>query len=147
VRSAQTVEAPSAHSARGGLQTQVEEEQTSPAMQTFPQAPQLEALEEVFTQVSRVGSPFGQRTMGGDGASQVHAAPEQVPSPQEWPQAPQFAASVCTFTHENAQLTGLSGGQAQNPAEHPAPASQVMLHSPQWRGSVVRSTQLPPQAV
>jgi hypothetical protein len=85
--------------------------------------------------------------MGGDGALQTQAALEQVPSPQEWPHSPQFAGSVCTFTHDSAQLTGLSGGQAQIPAEHPAPASQVMLQAPQWRGSISRSTQLPPQAV
>jgi hypothetical protein len=85
--------------------------------------------------------------MGGDGASQVHAAPEQVPSPQEWPQAPQFAASVCTFTHWVPHSSGLSVGQAHSPSEQVPPLKQDSSHLPQWRGSVARSTQLPPQAV
>ncbi|MBS1109222.1 MAG: hypothetical protein H6Q88_1214, partial [Anaeromyxobacteraceae bacterium] len=105
----------------GGRHWQVPAEQTLAATQTMLQPPQLDPLESVFTQVSVVGSPFGQRTMGGDGASQVHAAPEQVPSPQEWPQAPQFAASVCTFTHWVPHFAGLSVGQAQSPSEQVAP--------------------------
>jgi hypothetical protein len=51
-------------------------------MQTFPQAPQLEALTAVSTQVPVAGS-LGQSATVAGVVSQVHAPAAHVPSPQE----------------------------------------------------------------
>ena len=125
-----TVVAPSAQTSLGGLHTQLDWVQTSPAGQTTLQPPQWEALELVSRQVPVAGS-LGQSAMGGDGALQTQAPAAQVPRPHERPQVPQFAASVCLFTHWSPHVAGLSAGQAQLPAEQLAPALQETLHSPQ----------------
>ena len=80
--SVQTVVDPSAQISRGGLQTQADCVQTSPAMQTFPQAPQLEALTAVSTQVPVVGLAGQSATVEGE-VSHSHAPAAHVPSPQE----------------------------------------------------------------
>ena len=56
--------------------------QTSPAMQTTPQAPQLEALEAVSTQVPVAGLAGQSATVEGV-VSHTHAPAAHVPSPQE----------------------------------------------------------------
>ena len=142
----QTAAAPVPQTCLGATQVQVDEEHTSPGMQTFPQAPQLEALEAVSRQVPVAGSPGQSATVAGAG-SQTHAAAEQLPRPQPRPHVPQLAASVCLSTQASPQVSGLSAGQAQNPAAQAAPESQVTLHAPQWRGSLDRSEQTLPQAV
>jgi hypothetical protein len=126
-RSAQTEVVPSAQICRGALQAQAEEAQTSPARQTFPHPPQLEAEDEVFTQVPAAGG--GQSATGA--GSHAHAPAVQVPRPQSWPQVPQFALSVCTFTQERPHRSGCVAGHEHNPAAQVPPAGQVTLHAPQ----------------
>jgi hypothetical protein len=128
----------------GELHAQVDALQTSPGMQTTPQLPQFAPLVVVSTQVPVAGT-LGQSATGA--GLHAHAAAWQVPSPQSWPQAPQLAASVCLFTHLRPQASGSVTGHPQTPPEQLAPAMQDVLHSPQWRASVWRSTQTLPQAV
>jgi len=86
--SVQTVAAPVPQTCFGATQVQADEEQTSPAMQTAPHAPQLEALDAVSTQVP-VAEAGGQSATVEGVALHAQAAAAQVPRPQAWPQAPQ----------------------------------------------------------
>jgi hypothetical protein len=140
----QTAAVPEPQTCFGDAHTQAEAVQTSPAMQTFPHAPQLEALVDVSRQVPVAGS-LGQSATGG--ALHTQEAAWQVPSPQSWPQVPQFAVAVCLFTHWMPQVSGWAAGHAQSPALQLAPAMQLVLQVPQWSASVWRSTQTPLQAV
>jgi hypothetical protein len=124
----QTAAAPDPHTCFGATQTQAEAVQTSPAMQTVPHAPQLEALVEVSMHVPVAGS-LGQSATGG--ASHTQEAAWQVPRPQSWPQAPQLAALVCLFTHWMPQVSGCAVGHAQSPVLQLAPAMQAVLQVPQ----------------
>jgi hypothetical protein len=63
----QTAEAPAPQICFGELHTQAEAAHTSPAMQTFWQAPQFEALLAVSTQVPVAGAAAGQKaTVAGE---------------------------------------------------------------------------------
>jgi hypothetical protein len=124
----QTAAVPEPQICFGETHTHAEAVQTSPAMQTFPHAPQLEALADVSTHVPVAGSP-GQRATGG--ALHTQEAAWQFPSPQSWPQVPQLAVLVCLFTHWRPQVSGCAAGHAQSPALQPAPATQAVLQVPQ----------------
>ena len=101
----------------GARHWQVEEEQTVAGVQTVPQAPQLEPLVEVSTQVPE---DVGGHSATGAGA-QMQEPAVQVPSPQAWPQVPQWAGSVWRFTHCTPH--GLvPAGQEQTPFVQGAPA-------------------------
>jgi hypothetical protein len=126
-RSAHTEVAPSAQIWRGALHTQAEEAHTSPARQTLPHPPQLEAFDDVFTQVPAAG---GEQSATGAG-SQAQAPAAQVPRPQSCPQVPQFALSAWRFTQARPQRSGSDAGQAQLPAVQVPPVGQVTLHAPQ----------------
>ena len=128
----------------GELHTQADAVHTSPAMQTFPHAPQLDALVAVSTQVPVAGT-LGQSETGA--GLHTQAAAWQVPSPQSWPQAPQLVVSVCLFTHLRPQVSGSATVHPQIPPVQLAPAMQDVLHAPQWRAVLWRSTQTPPQEV
>jgi hypothetical protein len=109
------------------MQVQVEEEQISPERQALPQPPQLDAFDEVSTQVPAAG---GGQSATGAGLQTQTPAP-QVPRPQSWPQVPQFALSVCVFTQEMPHRSGSDAGHEHDPPEQLAPAGQVTLHAPQ----------------
>ena len=81
-RSVQTAAAPVPQICFGATQVQVDEEQTSPAMQTAPQPPQLDALTAVSTQVP-VAEAGGQSATVEGVVLHAQAAAAQVPSPQE----------------------------------------------------------------
>lgn len=140
----QTEAVPVPQTCFGELHTQVDAVHTSPAMQTFPHAPQLDALVAVSTQVPVAGT-LGQSATGA--GLHAQAAAWQVPSPQSWPQVPQLAVSVCLFTHRRPQVSGSATVHPQIPSVQLAPTKQDVLHAPQWRTSVWRSTQTLPQAV
>ena len=124
----QTAAAPVPQTCFGELHTQVDAVHTSPAMQTFPHAPQLDALVAVSTQVPVAGT-LGQSATGA--GLHAQAAAWQVPSPQSWPQVPQLAVSVCLFTHLRPQVSGSATVHPQIPPVQLAPAMQEVLHAPQ----------------
>jgi hypothetical protein len=59
---------------------------------------------------------------------------------------PQFAASVCTFTHTPLQRV-CPAGQAHSPITQAVPPAQRTPQAPQWVASVWVFTHAPPQAV
>jgi hypothetical protein len=61
----------------------------------------------------------------------VQVPPPQVPVPQDWPQAPQFAALICVST--------------QAPAQQDVPPPQTIPQPPQFCGSEETSMQRSPQ--
>lgn len=68
----------------------------------------------------------------------------EVPRGQMSPQTPQFALSEAVLVHTPEQFTW-PGGQIEVQARltQDAPGAQVMLHPPQFRGSLLRSTHEP----
>jgi hypothetical protein len=129
-RSVQTAAAPVPQTCLGATHVQVDEEHTSPTMQTAPQSPQLDPLEALSTQVPVVASSGQSPTVVGV-VLHAHAAAVQVPRPQERPQVPQFAESFCLSTQTRLQMAGLFTGQVQLPLEQVAPTAHELLHEPQ----------------
>jgi hypothetical protein len=80
--SVQTAAAPVPQTCFGATHVHVDDEQISPPMQTFPQAPQLAPLEALSTQVP-VTASFGQSPTVAGVALQTQAPAAQVPRPQE----------------------------------------------------------------
>jgi len=115
----------------------------SPArVQAVPQEPQLRRSLPVSTHCGLARAP--QSVAGG---VQAQAPAAQDPSPQSWPQAPQFRASPWRLTQAPPQIAGAEGGQAQAPAVQTAPGLHGLPHCPQLAGSVRRSRQVPTQRV
>jgi hypothetical protein len=113
-------------------------EQENPDGQVMPQPPQFWRSACVFTQAPEQSvAP----------ALQTQAAAWQVPKPQAKLHEPQLLASVCLFTQRGPQASGVAAGQVHAPAVQVAVAGQLMPQSPQWLGSVWRSTQAPLHAV
>jgi hypothetical protein len=71
----------------------------------------------------------------------VHEPPEATP--QRVSHAPQWFASVCSFTHVPPQLV-CPVGHWHIPATHIAPIAQTLPHVPQLVRSVCRLMQSPP---
>jgi hypothetical protein len=109
--------------------------------QTLRQLPQFDASLVVFTQRGQRRSAQGVAL-----ASQPHAAPEQVPRPQDWSQPPQWGALVWVSTHAPPQSVS-PVGHSQAPATQEAPVEHGMQPWPQALASVCASTQFPKQRV
>ena len=76
-----------------------------------------------------------------------HAPDEHVcPAPQAFPQIPQFALSVSTFTQPDAAHDTSPPSQLHPPETHVRPVGHIVVHVPQWLGEV-RSTSHPVLAV
>jgi hypothetical protein len=93
---------PQAYSLKGQEATQDEFEQTRPAPQAVPQAPQLLASFEVSAQ--KVGLAAGQAVVPVEHVS-AHAPAEQtLPAAQAMPHVPQFRLSDASSTQVPEQL-------------------------------------------
>jgi hypothetical protein len=77
--------------------------------------------------------------------AQAQEPPEQLPRPQDSPQAPQFEALVRTSTHAAPQSC-VPAGQLHAPEAQAPPVGQAWMQAPQLSGSVWRSVQPPPQS-
>jgi hypothetical protein len=73
-------------------------------------------------------------------------AEQLCPAVQAVPQAPQFMASVCVFTHAVPQSIW-PAAQAQRPAVQVCPVRQTVPHAPQLLLSVCVLMQALPHAV
>jgi hypothetical protein len=78
----------------GDRHWQMDAEQTSAGTQALLHVPQLAPFVALSTHVPEVKAPGGQIVTVVGVELHAHAARWQVPSPQEWPQLPQFPASV-----------------------------------------------------
>jgi hypothetical protein len=108
--------------------------QTSPAAQTFPQAPQLTGSEVASTQAL----PHSIPPLG-----HAHAPPLQsAPVGQAFPQAPQLAGSDMVSTHLSPHAAS-PPEQAHAPFVQLDPGEHAASHDPQCAGSAFVSTHLP----
>ena len=91
-------------------------------------------------------------TVGGD-ALHVHWEAAQVPSPQEWPHAPQLRGSVVRSTHVHPVAGSLGHIVTVGDDVHvqweavQVPSPQTWPQAPQLRGSVLTSTHDDPHMV
>jgi hypothetical protein len=116
--------------------------QVAPVGQTARQAVQFLGSIVMSTHLGQSASE--QEVTGG--GSQLQVPPEQVPRPQGWLQAPQFAVLVWRSTHAPAQSV-CPAGHSQVPATQEPPVGQVTQPGPQVAASVWESTQLPKHRV
>jgi hypothetical protein len=108
------------------MQAHAEVEQISPERQALPHPPQLEAFDEVSTQVPAAD---GGQSATGDGL-QAHDPALHVPRPQSCPHAPQLALLVERSTQAVPHLA-CPAGHAHWPDTQLAPVGQVTLQAPQ----------------
>jgi hypothetical protein len=122
----------------GTVLTQTPPEHAWLAPQTVPQPPQLFASVDVSTHVPPHRS---------SGVAHWHDPDRHVvPPPQTWPQAPQLELSELRSTHPPLHTLR---GDVQLALQAPELQTWVPVHAvvqlPQWLGSLVGSTQVPPQ--
>jgi len=121
---------------------------------TLPQFPQLLTSDAVSMHVPFTGLLGHSMTVGGD-ELHVHWEAVQVPSPQEWPQAPQLRGSVLRSTQVHPITGSLGhimtvGGDELGHVHAEAvqiPSPQEWPQAPQLRGSVLTSTHDDPHTV
>jgi hypothetical protein len=116
------------------MQLQLPPEQVSPTAQASPQPPQCEGFASVSTQVPPQSESPPEHTHAPVAVS--HILPDaQVPQEPPQPSSPHHRP-VQSGTHIVVQL----------PATQLSPGAQAAPQPPQFAGSVIVSTQLPPQS-
>jgi hypothetical protein len=148
---------------RPGPQLQVPFRHSWPVGQTRPQPPQLSSSSLVLTQAPPHG--VWSTPQAAWHTPVEHTCPAAQPRPHtpqlfgslvrfaHWggvphattPQAPQLSSSDLRSTHEPAQFVRpVEQAAVHVPWLQAWPDGQTMLHAPQFRGSLRRSTQTPP---